>query len=142
MYYGKEVYRVEGAGRVFLPAKFRMKVDEGKVIVTRGFEECLLVYPLSEWRNLESKLHSLPFTDARARYLLRWFVGNAEIVEIDKQGRIRIPRHLLDYAHLETEVLIIGLLNKIELWNPHKYKEYERMMESKVDERDLKELGI
>ncbi len=137
MYNGKYKYSLEGKGRLFIPVKFRRDLlpeAEGSFVVTRGWDGCLGVYPLDGWRKVEKKLEEYPQEDARARKLVRWFSANAEVVKLDGQGRIKIPQHLLDFAELKKEVIIIGVLNKIELWDPSLYEKEE-------DESDPANLG-
>ena len=128
MYNGKYRYSLEEKGRLFIPVKFRRELSpeaEDSFVVTRGWDGCLGIYPLDGWRKVEKKLEEYPQEDARARKLVRWFSANAEVVRLDAQGRIKIPQHLLGFAGLKKEVIIIGVLNRIELWNPEVYEKEE-----------------
>ncbi len=128
MYNGKYRYSLEEKGRLFIPVKFRRELSpdaEDSFVVTRGWDGCLGVHPLDGWRKVEKKLEEYPQENARARKLVRWFSANAEVVRLDAQGRIKIPQHLLGFAGLEKEVIIIGVLNRIELWNPEVYEKEE-----------------
>ncbi len=136
-YTGRHTYSVDHKGRLFIPAEFRRLLrpeDEGTFVVTRGFDGSLLVYPLSIWAEFEERLRSLPYTRERVRWLLRKFVSYAERCPIDSQGRINIPAHLLEYAGIKKEALIIGLIDKIEIWNPEVYAEKEEVIEEKIEE--------
>ncbi len=129
MYNGKYRYSLEEKGRLFVPAKFRRGLSpdaEDSFVVTRGWDGCLEVHPLDGWRKVEKKLEEYPQEDVRARKLVRWFSANAEVVKLDGQGRIKIPQHLLEFANLEKEIVIIGVLNRIELWSPDAYAKEER----------------
>ena len=140
MYNGKYRYSLEEKGRLFIPVKFRRGLSpdaEGSFVVTRGLDGCLGVYPFDGWREVEKKLEEYSQWDARARGLVRWFSANAEVVKLDSQGRIKIPQHLLEFAGLEKEVIIIGVLNRIEIWNPEAYEKEE----SKWDPTKLRSLG-
>ena len=129
MYSGKYQYSIEEKGRVFVPVKFRRGLSpeaEDSFVVTKGFDGCLVVYALDQWREFSKKLKALPLGNEKARRLVRWFSGNAEVVKLDSQGRIKIPQHLLEFASLDNEATIIGVLDRIEIWHPDKYSEKEK----------------
>lgn len=124
---GSYTYSVDHKGRVNIPTKFRKSLpDETEeiLVVTRGLEGCLFAYPLEEWQRIEEKLRALPVTQQNARYFVRMLTSQATTVSIDKQGRIALPKPLLDIAKIETDVLIIGALDRFELWNPTVYEQY------------------
>lgn len=132
MYSGKSKHMVDNKGRVFIPVKFRRGLfleSKGVFVVTRGFDRCLIVYPIEEWRKVEGKLQRYPTSDTRGRRVVRWFTTNAEVVKLDSQGRIKIAQHLLDFAGVDKEVVIIGVLNRLELWEPNAYAEEESKSE-------------
>lgn len=124
---GSYTYSVDHKGRVNIPTKFRKSLPyetEEILVVTRGLEGCLFAYPLEEWQRIEEKLRALPVTQQNARYFVRMLTSQATTVSIDKQGRIALPKPLLDIAKIETDVLIIGALDRFELWNPTVYEQY------------------
>ncbi|MDI6839754.1 MAG: division/cell wall cluster transcriptional repressor MraZ [bacterium] len=128
MYNGKYRYSLEEKGRLFIPVKFRrgLSPEAGDTfVVTKGYDSCLALYPLDEWRKVEVKLSSYPTDNPKARRVVRWFSANAEVVKLDSQGRIKIPQYLAEFAGLNKEVVIIGVLNRIELWNPESYEREE-----------------
>jgi len=134
---GCHSHSVDHKGRVFIPSKLRKRLITGKkriVIVTRGFDKCLSIYSVSVWKGFEDKLLALPQSKKKNRFIVRYFMENKEEVEVDSQGRVKIPQHLLDYAGIEKEVLIAGVLNRIELWNPEIHRKETEGMESIKDE--------
>ena len=113
--------------RVNIPSKFRKALDpinDRTFVITRGFDPCLTLYPISEWNILEQQLASLSSIRNRNREFVRWIVRYASYVQYDKQGRIVIPDNLKVYASINREVSIIGMISKIELWSPEKNKKY------------------
>ncbi len=114
--------------RVNIPAKFRKALDpinDRTFVITRGFDPCLSLYPISEWNIVEQQLASLSSIRNRNREFVRSIVRYASYVQYDKQGRIIIPDNLKIYAGIEKEVAIIGMISKIELWSPEKIKKYD-----------------
>ena len=134
---GRHLHSVDYKGRVFIPSKLRKKVirkNNRNIVVTRGFDMCLSIYSLTVWKSFENKLLSLPQSKRKNRFIVRFFLENKEEVEVDSQGRIKIPQHLLDYAGIKKEVLIAGVLDRIEIWNPEIHKKEIEGMESIKDE--------
>lgn len=124
---GSYAYSVDSKGRINIPAKLRKNVSPAAndtFIITRGYEQCLFVYPLDEWNKLEESIRGLSATNSRHRFFTRTLLEKATESQLDGQSRITIPRELLQLASIESEVLIIGVLERIELWNPNVYKEY------------------
>ena len=101
-------------GRLHFPARLREDLGD-KFIVTKGLDNCLFVYSLSEWAELEAKIKALPMS--RSRTLQRFFFAGAVEVEPDKQGRILIPQPLRDYASIEKDVTFIGTGDRAEIWS-------------------------
>ncbi|MGG5253050.1 division/cell wall cluster transcriptional repressor MraZ [Neobacillus sp. SM06] len=123
MFMGEYHHSIDNKGRMIVPSKFRE--DLGDVfIMTRGLDQCLFGYPLSEWKVIEEKLKSLPLTKKDARAFTRFFFSGATESELDKQGRINIPAPLLQYAKLEKECVILGVSNRIEIWSKPIWEEY------------------
>jgi len=126
---GSYTYAVDDKGRVSLPAKLRKYVSpeaNETFIVTRGFEQCLFVYPADEWSKLEQNLRNLSNYDPDHRRFMRAMLEHASECQLDGQVRISIPQELREFANIEGEVRIIGTLDKIELWNPKIYEGYKR----------------
>jgi len=117
MFLGEFVHTLDSKGRLTVPAKYRAELDAG-MVVTRGMDRCLAVFPMAKWKELSGRVSGLPMTDRRARALKRFLFASASDVSPDKQGRILIPPRLREYADLDGEVVVAGLNDHIEIWNP------------------------
>lgn len=133
MFMGEFQHNIDAKGRLIVPAKFREELGE-KYVVTRGMDGCLFGYPMSEWEQLEEKLKEMPLAKKDARTFVRFFYSAATECEIDKQGRINIPGTLRTHAHLEKGCVIIGVSNRIEIWDEAKWQEFSNEAEENFDE--------
>ncbi len=107
-------------GRVSIPSKFReacRKKYSDETFVVTNFDRYLIAYPMREWNELEKKLSKISITDARVTSSIRYLMGNATDCPVDNQGRVLIPQSLRLYAGIETEVVLVGMLKKIEIWS-------------------------
>ena len=107
--------------RLNIPAKFRKVLDpvnDHTFVITRGFDKCLVLYPLEDWSKVDEKLTMLSSIRGRHRSFVRSVTRYATSVQYDGQGRIQIPDSLLGYSGIKKEVAVIGMINKIELWDP------------------------
>ena len=123
MFMGEFQHNIDDKGRIIIPVKFRDELGD-VFIITRGLDKALFVYPLSEWQQIEQKLKSLPFTKADARKFTRFFFSGAIESEIDKQGRVIIPNNLRGDAFLTKECVVIGVSNRIEIWDKNYWESY------------------
>lgn len=123
MFMGEYQHNLDAKGRIIVPAKFREGLGE-KFVLTRGLDQCLFVYPIEEWQALENKLKQLPLTKRDARKFTRFFLSGASECEIDKQGRISIPQPLRNYANLNKQCIVIGVSNRIEIWDESEWQQY------------------
>tara|TARA_B100001250_G_scaffold402593_1_gene415893 strand:- start:302 stop:766 length:465 start_codon:yes stop_codon:yes gene_type:complete len=117
---GEYNYSLDSKGRVNIPAKFRQslsKDNKNTFIATRGQDPCIWVYPLTEWKKIEIELRNLSSVSGIHRTFVRQIARSATPSTCDKQGRIMINPSLISYAGIEKEALIIGMINKIEIWN-------------------------
>lgn len=124
---GSYSYSVDSKGRINIPAKLRKYVSpdaNDTFVITRGFEKCLFVYPLDEWNKLEQSIRGLSPSDSKHRFFTRTLLQYATESQLDGQARIIIPQQLLQFAGIKDEVLILGVLERIEVWNPKFYEEY------------------
>ncbi|MDI6591537.1 MAG: division/cell wall cluster transcriptional repressor MraZ [Patescibacteria group bacterium] len=143
MFIGEYIYLIDEKKRLAIPSKFRKELGK-KAIITRGLDNCLVVYPVSEWQKLTKKLESLPNGQIDARGFVRIMLSGAVDVQLDKLGRILIPDYLKDYASLKKEVAILGLSNRIEIWNEENWKNYKQKTEKEIGDMAsrLQQLGI
>lgn len=143
MFYGEYQHSVDPKGRVIVPSKFREGLGE-RFIITKGLDNCLFVYSLDEWGNLEAKLKTLPLSSKDARAFIRFFFSGATECEVDKQGRILVPSNLREYAGLEREIYIIGVSTRVEIWDKSKWETYssdDNLSADKIAEK-MEQLGI
>ncbi len=123
IFLGEYVHNIDVKQRVIVPSKFRDQLGTSFVI-TRGYDECVFIYDMSEWEELVNKIKSLPKGDPSVRKFERFFIGGASILEIDSQGRVVLPKNLKEYAKIEKEVVFLGVSNRIELWAKDKWDIY------------------
>ena len=123
MFIGEYHHSIDEKGRIIIPMKFREELGNN-FIVTRGIENCLFVYPMSNWEKITNKLNSLPFTKKDARNFNRFFMSGATEVELDKQGRVNISSPLIDYAKLDKECVVIGTGDRLEIWSNKTWNEF------------------
>lgn len=120
---GEYQHTIDEKGRIIIPAKFREALG-AEFIITRGLDHCLFVYPLEEWRILEQRLKSLPMMKSDARAFARFFFSGASVCGWDKQGRVNVPAHLREYARLEKDCVVIGVSNRVEIWDKATWEAY------------------
>lgn len=116
MFLGEYQHTVDAKGRVVLPSKFRDRLENG-LVVTKGQERCLYVFPFDRWDEEVQKVNRLPRTDRRSRNYARSFFGSASDQRLDGQGRIQIPQSLRDYAGLSKEIAVVGVAERVEIWD-------------------------
>ena len=140
MFIGEYSYVIDHKKRVAIPSKFR-KVLGKKAIVTKGIDRCLTVYTLGEWKKVAKKLEELPSSRINVRGFVRVMLSGAVDLVLDKLGRILIPDYLKEYAGLEKDVVVVGLSNKIEIWDKVSWKTYKDKTEKEIGDM-AQELGI
>ena len=127
MFYGEYSHSLDKKGRVIVPAKFREVLKEHyteKFFLTRGLDGCLFVFTEEAWKSQERKFREMPFTRPEARKFNRlYFSGACESI-CDKQGRILIPDYLKSYAQIQTDVIMIGVSDRIEIWARERWAEF------------------
>lgn len=122
MFMGEYNHSIDTKGRLIIPSRVREELGD-EFVVTKGLDGCLFVFPNNEWRAFEEKLKALPLTNKSARQFARFFVAGATPCELDKQGRILLPQTLREFAGLEKDVVLTGMLNRIEIWSKVKWAE-------------------
>jgi len=125
---GSFQFTVDAKGRINLPAKMRKNVapEAGDTfVITRGYEKCIFVYPNDEWLLLEASIRKLHTPNPKHRQFMRALLEHATEVQIDSASRLMLSKDLLAFAEIRSEVKIIGVLDRIEVWNPSVYAEYQ-----------------
>src|SRR3954469_11219716 len=115
MFLGEFEHALDDRGRLAIAAKVRAEVADG-LVVTRGLERCLFAWPMSGWQGIAEKLNQLSLMNADARRIHRLMFSGATDCSLDRLGRILIPGYLRDYAELRDTVVVVGLLNRMEIW--------------------------
>jgi len=140
---GEYIHTLDTKGRLILPAKFRDELGQ-RFIATKGLDDCLFVYAKDEWAILEEKLKRLPLGKPEARAFVRFFFSGAAEVECDKQGRVLIPNNLREHAKLDKDVIVIGVSNRIEIWDKELWAVYNEQIAPTVAQvaENLIDLGI
>ena len=141
MFIGEYEHSVDAKGRLIMPAKLREDIGD-KFVVTKGLDGCLFAYSQTEWLNFEEILKTLPLTNKNARDFVRFFLAGATECEIDKQGRFLISGNLRNYAALEKEVVIVGVHNRIEIWNKDKWNNLDENISADEIAENMESLGI
>lgn len=133
MFFGTYTPKLDDKGRLFLPAKFRDDLAEG-LVVTRGQERCLTVWSMEDFGGLTERLRQAPVTNKGTRDYVRMLFAAASQEMPDKQGRIGIPATLREYASLKKDVMVIGAMNRVEIWDPESWQAYSEEQEQKFSE--------
>lgn len=118
---GSYEHSVDTKGRIIIPSKFREELGE-RFIVTQGLDGCIFIYPMNKWEEFVEQLQKLP-GNKEGRKLHRYFLAYATEVEIDKQGRALIPQGLRDMAEITKNVVLVGVIGKIEIWDKTKWEQ-------------------
>ncbi len=130
MFMGEYSHTIDTKGRLIIPSKLRDELGEN-FVVTKGFDGCLFVYDMDEWKLLHDRLKTLPLTHKDTRRINRFFLASATNGEIDKQGRVLIPSVLREFAHITKDVVLLGVGNRIEIWDKDAWEN-----ESEFDDMD------
>lgn len=123
MFLGTHTPRLDEKGRLFLPAKYRDRLADG-LVVTRGQERCLFIFPMDEFVRVATQMQQAPTTSRAARDYMRVFLSGTSDEVPDKQGRFTIPANLRHYAALERDVTVIGAGSRLEVWDSEVWSSY------------------
>ena len=122
MFIGEFEYRVDEKGRVPIPPKFRTEeLKKEGMVLSPGMENCISLYPLSEWKKIADSLTTGPLVPSKLRKLNRAVFATAFSVEMDGQGRIIVPTHLRQHAGITSEVVVTGVNTFIEIWSEEQW---------------------
>lgn len=127
MFYGEYEHAIDRKGRVIIPAPLRKNLQANaidRLFLTRGLDGCLFVFGEGEWRLAEARFKQIPFTKAEGRRFNRLFFSGAAEVQLDRLGRLLIPKHLKDFAQIKQDVVIVGVSSRIEIWAKDKWREF------------------
>ncbi len=137
MFYGEFLHTLDKKSRLIIPSRFREAIGEmgiEKLYITRGLDECLFMFSENEWKAQESKYKAMPFTKRDARRFNRLFFSGAVDVIPDKQWRVLIPDYLREYANLSKDIMVIGVSNRIEIWDKDKWEDYYKSSKEGYEE--------
>ena len=126
MFRGQYVHTIDDKGRLSIPAKLREALGKDRTLVLTSFEAFITVFPMKTWRNMEARIRSNPTFKRERRDFLRLVYSSAEDVEIDPQGRILIPQALRQRAGITRDVVILGVMDQIEIWDKARWEEKVR----------------
>lgn len=143
MFIGEYQHTLDNKGRIIIPSKLREDLGEN-FIITKGLDNCLFVYPNSEWKILEEKLKKLPMTNRDARAFVRFFFSGATECTLDKQGRVLLPANLRKHSKLKKDAVIIGVSTRLEIWSKEEWDDYNNDDSLSYDNiaEKMAELGI
>ena len=140
MFMGQYEHTIDTKGRIIIPAKYRNELGD-TIVITKGLDGCLFIYQSQEWIDFADKLMGLS-SSQNTRRLQRQFLSKAMEVTTDKQGRILIPGLLRESAGLEKDVVFLGMMNRIEVWDKERLKAEEEIEETAGLDEAMDELGI
>jgi len=144
MFRGSFEHSVDSKGRVSVPSKFRDVIADrydGRLVMAMDYDKCLTVYPLEEWEKLEEKIRSLPTMKKEVKDFMRFLLSSATECELDKQGRILIPPAHREHAGIAKNVILVGIIDKIEVWDTGVWKVRNSQNGDKIGEA-LATLGL
>ena len=141
MFMGEYNHTIDAKGRLIVPSKFREQLGDG-FVVTKGLDGCLFVYPNEEWATIEEKFKSIPLTTKDAMKFSRFFFAGAASCELDKQGRILLPHSLREYAGLQKDVVLAGVLGRIEIWDQGRWQDANTYDDMDEVAEHMAELGL
>ena len=128
MFLGRYTHNVDSKGRLAIPARFRDALGS-EIVITRGIDRCLAIYPMETWAPLAEKVSSLSISDPDARNFRRMVFAEAAYLDVDRQGRILIPSDLRSYSEIDREAVVVGVHSYVELWNTDRWMAQSRVMD-------------
>jgi MraZ protein len=144
MFRGSFEHTVDSKGRVSVPSRFRDIIAdryEGRLVLAMDYDKCLTVYPLEEWEKLEDKIRNLPTMKKEVKDFMRFLLASATECELDKQGRVLIPPALREHAGIAKNVMLVGIIDKIEIWDAKAWEARNSQNGDKIGEA-LAALGL
>lgn len=144
MFIGEFQHNIDEKGRVAVPAKFRRQISGG-AIITRGLDDCLFIFTKKDWEVFAQKLITTPpLSQKDPRAYVRFFMSGASDVDLDTQGRVLIPDYLRSFAKLKKSAKVIGVYNRMEIWDEAAWRQYKAKIEGSSEEiaEKMADLGI
>jgi MraZ protein len=131
VFLGRYSHNVDTKGRLAIPARFRDALGT-EIVITRGIDRCLSLYPMDAWIPLAEKVSSLSISDPDARTFRRMVFAEASYLDVDRQGRILLPSDLREYAEIDREAMVVGVHSYIEIWSPERWNTQSQVMEEEA----------
>lgn len=143
MFIGEYKHNIDLKKRLALPSKFRKELGKS-IVITRGLDNCLFVYPMKTWKELAEKLGTMPIGESATRSFVRLMLAGAVDVKSDAQGRVLVPDYLKEYANLGKNVVVAGLFNRLEIWDEKEWNNYKEKAEKNTEDiaENLGKLGV
>lgn len=133
MFLGRHDHNLDGKGRLAIPSRFREGLAGGMVL-TRGIDRCITVYPLHAWDALADRVNGLPIGDADVRRFRRFVFAEAVALQLDAQGRVLIPAPLRSYAAIDRETIVVGVHDSVEIWCPAYWAEVDAALDASAEQ--------
>ena len=134
MFMGEFTCKIDDKGRFMLPSKFREILQEDEFVITRGLDNSIDLFPSSEWENIENELRKLKRTDSKHRAYQRFVLSAATKLTVDKQGRVNLPNSLTEHAKINKNIIVTGMVDKIEIWAEEVWKQYIEKTEASIED--------
>lgn len=143
MFSGTYFNTLDTKGRIIIPSKFRDELA-GRFMLTKGLDGCLFIFTMDEWNTFRNRIKDIPISDSGGRAFIRFFFASAVECSLDKQGRIKIPQPLLDYADIVRDVVTLGVDSRVELWSREVWDAYSSTddFSSESIAENMKKLGV
>jgi MraZ protein len=132
MLIGEYTHTLDEKNRMSLPVKFRKEIGKS-VVIAPGLDNCLSLFTTKEWQKISSKLSDSSMLASDNRSFSRFMFGQAVDIEVDNQGRILIPENLKNRSKLSSKVVVIGVQNRVEIWNEKTWNDYKKVVETQAD---------
>ncbi|MDY0361595.1 MAG: division/cell wall cluster transcriptional repressor MraZ [Desulforegulaceae bacterium] len=148
MFRGSSSHKLDQKGRLSIPSRFKKDIEseESSVLFLTRMDNCIRAYPESRWLEIEKTFKTLKTKTEKMRRFFRTFIGSVAECELDKQSRIIIPQNLRDYANLQKEVVLVGVLEHFEIWSEENWQKENEMLEQDLLLEDFQdeiaELGL
>ena len=148
MFRGSSNHTIDPKGRIIIPARFRdtLRTENGNGAMVTVMDNCLFAFPFETWFEIENKIMSLPTTNTYMRRFRRVFIGEASECKCDRQDRILVPPTMREYAGLEKDIVLVGMLDHFQIWSKQKWEEendtLERDLQQEEVRNEIAELGL